>query len=138
MKEVKALLVRTTGAVEPLLIPAVDGHKVIHESVGGWFDVVRGDDFVAYVHDEGLLIPLEPNLTVSALFNQVIAGDVVIVGSLDAKGNYDGENYDAPERFFDLSFAKASRKIAGDEEAKQTWEELRVAIIDRGPIVTSW
>jgi hypothetical protein len=138
MAQATAILVKTTGDIESVIIPEENGHTVIHESVGGWFDVVSCDDFVVYVHDEGLLIPLEPNLAISALLGRVIAGDVLIVGSLNEKGNYDGENYDAPARFFTSDFAEAVSAWVGDEKVTQAWNEAREAILDRGPIVTSW
>lgn len=138
MAQATAILVKTTGDVESVILPEDNGHTVIHELVGGWFDVVNGGDFVVYVHDEGLLIPLEPNLAISALLGQVIAGDVVIVGSLNERGYHDGENHDVPARFLSPDFAEAVRAWVGDEEATAEWNEVREAILERGPIVTSW
>lgn len=138
MAQATAILVKTTGDVESVTLPEENGHTVIHELVGGWFDVVAGEDFVVYVHDEGLLIPLEPNLAISALLGRVIAGDVVICGSLNERGNYDGENHDVPVRFLSPDFAEAVRAWVGDEEATAEWNEVREAILERGPIITAW
>lgn len=138
MAQATAILVKTTGDVESVILPEENGHTVIHELVGGWFDVVDGGDFVVYVHDEGLLIPLEPNLAISALLNRVIAGDVVICGSLNANGNYDGENHDVPSRFLSPEFAKAVQAWVGDEEEIEHWNNVRNAILERGPVITAW
>lgn len=76
-----ALLVKTNGEVRHIELPVTDAHLTIHEMVGGWFDVVkhRGQpNMHAYVHDEGLLRKMEPNVAVCYLFEQLIVGDVII------------------------------------------------------------
>lgn len=81
----------------------VEDYKSIQNLVGGAFDAVRTDmghdqvALVGYVHDEGMLIPLEYNYIATALFKQNIFGDCVVVWGLDENGVYDGENHDIPE-----------------------------------------
>jgi hypothetical protein len=88
-----ALLVRANGEVRQIDIPETDGHIVINHMVGGWFDVVRHKylSVHAYVHDEGLLRNLRPNVAVSFLFNTLIVGDAVIsaTGAHGEEGNLD-------------------------------------------------
>lgn len=68
----------------------------IRNIVGNWFDCVRADGFVGYVDDEGLLNGSEFNTIASIVFGRYLAGTVVAVGSLNEKGEYDGECYDIP------------------------------------------
>jgi hypothetical protein len=72
-------------------------YQDIRDIIGNWIDCVRGDDFVGYVDDEGLVSGLEFNPIASILFGQYLVGDVVVFGSLDENGSYDGNNYDVPE-----------------------------------------
>lgn len=69
----------------------------IHSAVDGYFDCVRPNDtargFVGYVHDEGLLLGLEPNAMASAVFGKFLVGNCVIVGAISDTGEYDGENH---------------------------------------------
>lgn len=135
MASATAVLIRTNGDVESVTLPEENAHVVIHEMVGGWFDCVNGEDFVIYVHDEGLLIDLDPNITASILTGRVIAGDVVLVGSLNANGYNDGENYDAPSRFFTADFVKASLVAAENESGISHWHEVKKNILDTGPVI---
>lgn len=71
-------------------------HQIINAIVGGHFDYVRpvrGNDFVGYVHDEGLLLGLEPNALASAVFGQFLCGPCVVVGTLNEYGVVDGADY---------------------------------------------
>lgn len=72
-----------------------------------------------YVHDEGLLIGLEPNVTASILYGSPIAGDVVIVGTLNAKGERDGYDYDLPEFMYDPVFIARATIANNTEYARQ-------------------
>ena len=69
----------------------------IHSVVDGYFDCVRPNDmargFVGYVHDEGLLLGLEPNAMASAVFGKFLVGNCVIVGAISDTGEYDGDNH---------------------------------------------
>jgi hypothetical protein len=101
MTTTKSLHVKTDGTFTELSMSS--NYQAINDLVGGWFDAVRGEDFVVYVHDEGLLIGLEPNVFATMLTGQVIVGDVVIVGALNENGEYDGENHDVPEEIVRLA-----------------------------------
>lgn len=77
----------------------------IHSVVEGWFDCVspfstdpstKALDIVGYVHDEGLLLGLQPNAIASALFGRFLVGRCVVVGTLNADGQYDGASHDVP------------------------------------------
>jgi len=104
----KALHIKTNGETQVVTLPDENSYQLINELVGGWFDAVRGEEFVLYVNDEGLLIEgMEPNVIASAMTRNVIFGDVVVVGSLNAQGYYDGENHDVPEVVLQHCIAKA-------------------------------
>lgn len=129
-----AVIIKSTGEVFTQDIPSEDGHTLIHEIVGGWFDCVRGEEIVGYVHDEGLLIGLPLNAVASMLFQRPLVGDCVVIGSLNERGEYDGENHDIPtvyttERFFD--FAK---EIAENETVKEMLATT-IAEMDFAPTV---
>ena len=93
--------------------------EFINTAVGGWFDAVHpypNDDLniVGYVHDEGLLMGLEPNPVASALFGRFLVGTVVVVGALNEEGKYDGDSHsvgqDAIDRLTWLCSAQAMWK----------------------------
>ncbi len=107
MTTAKALHIKTDGTFTELTLSG--NYQEINALVGGWFDAVRGEDFVVYVHDEGLLIGLEPNVFATMLTGQVIVGDVVIVGALNENGEYDGENHDVPEIVVNLAHNECLR-----------------------------
>lgn len=68
-------------------------HTEINEMVGGWFDCVRNDTMVGYVHDEGLIIGLPINPVATALFGRVLCGTCVVFGAMNEKGEYDGDDH---------------------------------------------
>ena len=121
---------------------SVGDYKHIQELVGGCFDVVRydmdderfpdaGDPFTAigYVHDEGLLIGLQPNVQASLMFDRHLVGDVVVVSGTSPKGEYDGENYDVPSWFADKVFDGSLREEAQnlDDVAHLSALAIRIA-----------
>ena len=65
----------------------------IRSVVGGYFDCVREDKFIGYVNDTGLIDGLPINTVACILFGQVLCGDIIIFGALNAQGVYDGENH---------------------------------------------
>jgi hypothetical protein len=71
----------------------------IQELIGGSLGAVRNENTVGYVHDEGLLIGLPFNELASVMYGQGLVGDVVVVGSLDKEGYYDGDNHDLPAEY---------------------------------------
>ena len=109
-----ALLLKTTGEVIPLELTNNNDHEIIRESVGGWFDCVRNHDrrIVGYVHDEGLLLDMEPNYLASALFMREIRGNVVVVNGYNEDGEYDGESYDLPTEFVLFLATNFTEKVA--------------------------
>lgn len=98
----KAILIPTDSRPRVVDIPEQDSLKFLQDAVGGLIDVVRAEDFVGYVNDEGLIWGLEPNLTASILFQRHLVGNIVLVGALSPNGVYDGENYDAPDHLMAL------------------------------------
>jgi hypothetical protein len=88
----------------------------IQELVGGHFDAVRKDCdgvmAVGYVHDEGLLLDMEPNYLASALFMREIRGNVVVVNGYNENGEYDGESYDLPTEFVLFLATNFTEKVA--------------------------
>jgi hypothetical protein len=99
--------------IEPVM---VGEYTHIQSLVGGAFDCVTtkvGDNIiVGYVHDEGLLIGLEQNWFASALFGRNLVGPCVIVSGESPSGEYDGENYDLPEKLFQFLTTKFTEHVA--------------------------
>lgn len=90
------------GEIEPIMITDL---KSIQTAVGGLIDVVTrqmpdGTVVVGYVHDEGLLLGLETNWFASAFFERELVGPCVVLGGTSPNGDYDGDDYDLPERMF--------------------------------------
>lgn len=98
----KALVIPINGECYELNLPEGSAHIIIGEHVGGHFDVVRRETVVGYVHDEGLLIGLPLNPKASVLFNQYLVGNCVVVGCLNAKGTFDGDDYDVPSQIVSM------------------------------------
>jgi len=130
----KAVVLRTTGEVETIILPD-QSYEVIRDTVGGLIDAVRAADFVGYVHDEGLLIGLAPNIMASMLFQRPIMGEVVIVGCVNENGDYDGENYDVPEIFLTEKFARTCLGMAQDESLAGAVFAQASRLLDEGPQV---
>ncbi len=129
-----AVIIRSSGEVSTQDIPSEDGHTLIHEIVGGWFDCVRGEDIVGYVHDEGLLIGLPLNAVASMLFQRPLVGDCVVIGSLNERGEYDGENHDIPTVYLSERFADFAKEIA-ENETVQELLATTIAEMDFAPTV---
>jgi hypothetical protein len=108
----QALLIPANPDEQVEAITLQGGYQELQRYVGGTFDVVRGDNIVTYCHDEGLLIGLEPNLRASLLCNQLIVGDVVVVGSLNVNGVYDGENHDVPADLLEFMVSPLGNNLA--------------------------
>lgn len=114
MSAVSAVLIKAGVGVTPEAV-MVDGLESIQRLVGGMIDAVRIDTqqvnrvtgeeaprftIVGYVHDEGLMLDMEINWIASALFQQRIVGNVVLVSGSSSTGEYDGENHDIPDTLF--------------------------------------
>lgn len=100
--------------IEPAIVDGVDS---IQQYVGGLFDSVTqvlpdGQVLVGYCHDEGLLLNLEINWYASALFLRELRGPVVIVSGKSPEGEYDGENYDLPNRTYAWLTSKFTEQVA--------------------------
>jgi hypothetical protein len=93
--EIKALIIQP-NTVSHFHTDEFDAGK-INEIVGGYFTTVGGQEFIGYVHDEGLMLRQEFNPLASALFGSYLVGTCVVVGGISPTGEYDGENYDCPE-----------------------------------------
>jgi hypothetical protein len=88
--------------IEPIM---VGDYKSIQEIVGGCFDVVTqkmpdGTVLCGYVHDEGLLLDMDTNWFASALFERHLVGPCVVLSGTSPNGEYDGDDYDLPEKVF--------------------------------------
>lgn len=108
---------------------ASDGSSIapfINGVVDGWFDAVHPTfehtsgplNIVGYVHDEGLLLGLKPNIIASALFGRVLVGRCVVVGTLNPMGNYDGDSHDVPSGAIEV--------MAWLDSAFQLWRDSDV------------
>ena len=134
----KALFIPATGEPRTITLPKENAHTVIHDLIGGWFDCVSlaQGAVTMYVHDEGLLIGLEPNVTATVLYGNPIAGDVLLVGSLNDKGERDGYDYDLPDLFFSADlFARVT--IVNNEEANREMLAEEIGKMDFTPKVVS-
>ena len=122
----KAILVQTNGEVRPIELENESSGRVISELVGGIFTAVRNHkmNITAYVHDEGLLIKLDPNACVSAIFNQLLVGDAVICGADDDEGYH----LDLHEMFFEPEFSQyafgMNNKPAMNEELARLRDKI--------------
>jgi hypothetical protein len=134
----KALLIPATGELRTITLPKENAHTVINDLIGGWFDCVSlaHGAVSMYVHDEGLLIGLEPNVTATVLYGNPIAGDVLLVGTRNAEGEHDGYDYDLPDFFFTADFF-ARAMIVNNEEANRTMLAEQIATMDFTPRVVS-
>lgn len=119
-KTPQGLLINNTS-VTPV---SLGDHTTIHEQVGGWFDCVRNDSLVGYVHDEGLLIGLPLNPIATALFGRIIVGNCVVYSFRNEKGEYDGDNH--PLTLDDLSV------IAFHADAYKMWIENHLRVTEGG------
>jgi hypothetical protein len=130
----KATFIPVNG--EPKVVELSNDYEVssrqINELVGGWFDCVRVDQLgiVIYVHDEGLLMNMEANVVASTLANQLLVGDVLICGSLNSDGFYDGETYDVPEMFTDETFIVRAQIANTIEVLIENLNNLREEVIE--------
>jgi len=94
----------------------VDGLESIQRAVGGNIDAVRKvlNDrikLVGYCHDEGLLNGMDINWLASALFQQRLCGNVVLVNAYDETGIDDGESHDLPTEFMLWAATTFARKV---------------------------
>lgn len=134
----KALFIPATGEPRTITLPKENAHTVIHDLIGGWFDCasLAQGAVTMYVHDEGLLIGLEPNVTATVLYGNPIAGDVLLVGSLNDKGERDGYDYDLSDLFFSADFF-ARVMIVNNEEANREMLAEQISKMDFTPKVVS-
>jgi hypothetical protein len=130
----KALFIPATGEPRTITLPKENAHTVIHDLIGGWFDCVSlaHGAVTMYVHDEGLLIGLEPNVTATVLYGNPIAGDVLLVGTLNDKGESDGYDYDLPDLFFSADFF-ARTAVVNNEEANRAMLANMISKMDFTP-----
>ena len=117
----KALIINPNGTMFTTELPDSCGDD-IRRLVGNWFDCVRGDGFVGYVDDEGLLHGSDLNIIASIVFGRYLAGVVVVFGSLNEDGEYDGEEYDITQ--------DALMRFAWVAEAKKMHEQEMLARAD--------
>jgi hypothetical protein len=127
-----ALVITAEGDFYQTDIPSENGHNVIHEIVDGWFDCVRREAVIGYVHDEGLLIGLPVNVVASALFGRPLVGNCVVMGALNERGEYDGENHDAPSGLLSNEFIDEALKLLSDETVKEQLTQI-VTEMDLAP-----
>lgn len=127
----QALLIKADGGIAPVTLPEENAYQTINSLVGGYIDcVTNGENLAGYVHDEGLLIGLAPNLVASVLFGRPLVGDCVVVGYLNERGEYDGNDYDVPAMFMSEHFRLAAEIILNDEQVRTAVESEVARIMD--------
>jgi hypothetical protein len=90
----KAIII-TNESIETRTFDVGVTHSEIHEMVGGWFDCVRTDTLIGYVHDTGLIEGQDINFIATALFGRILCGTCVVFGAMNENGEYDGDDHDA-------------------------------------------
>lgn len=114
----RALLFKTTHEVEYI---EVDGTlKSLQDAVGGMIEFLPlTDNAHAYIDEEGKLKGKEINLMATMLCqrlkiglmpNDMIVGNMIVLGSLNENGEEDGESHDAPSSLLP-SFSKVIGQI---------------------------
>jgi hypothetical protein len=127
----QALLIKADGGIAPVTLPEENAYQTINSLVGGYIDcVTNGENIAGYVHDEGLLIGLAPNLVASVLFGRPLVGDCVVVGYLNERGEYDGNDYDVPAEFMSERFHLIAGLILNDERVRTAVETEVARIMD--------
>ena len=102
--------------VQPEAVVVQDHYLKIAETIGcnlidAVYNTVGSDDgehtqIVGFIDDEGLFDPdAKPNVLASVLFDRqdLLVGDCLVFSSVNADGENDGENYDAPSWLIELS-----------------------------------
>jgi len=102
--------------VQPEAVVVQDHYLKIAETIGcnlidAVYNTVGSYDgehtqIVGFIDDEGLFDPdAKPNVLASVLFDRenLLVGDCLVFSSVNADGENDGENYDAPSWLIDLS-----------------------------------
>jgi hypothetical protein len=86
-------------------------YEDMKEAVGGWLELLHiSDEVVAYVDEEAKIKANTPPvnriatnlcyaLNIGLRPGDFIRGPMVLVGVLNSKGEYDGEEHDVPESF---------------------------------------
>jgi hypothetical protein len=93
MNTTTAIIINNTG-IEVRRFPNSVAHTDIHEIVGGWFDCVRTDTLIGYVHDTGLIDGQHINFIATALFGRILCGTCVVFGAMNEDGEYDGYDHE--------------------------------------------
>jgi len=103
--EITGLVVRADGAVEEVTFgqPRL---KELQAAVSGYIEgLTLTDDVMAYINEEGKLHGLPGNTHAMVVLASMdvrlhpgdyIAGDMVLVGRLNSRGQADGEDHDLP------------------------------------------
>ena len=131
----KAIVVQTNGEVRAIELEEGSSGNTISELVGGLFDAVgnREMDITAYVHDMGLIIKLDPNACASAIFNQLLVGDVVICGATDEEGYH----LDLHPMFFEPEFSQYAFSMNNKPAMNEELAKLRDKIAEQPFTITS-
>lgn len=84
--ERKALVITPEGH---LTLVTINSFKDIQKYVGGTFTPAITDftRFTVFVHDEGILKQLEPNLLASRLVGGILVGPAVVMGPVTSDGD---------------------------------------------------
>jgi hypothetical protein len=121
MKPTTAIIISNDG-IQTRTFEVGVTHTEIHDMVGGWFDCVRTNSLIGYVHDTGLIDGQHINFVATALFGRILCGTCVVFGAMNEDGEYDGDDHNVPEN--DL------RIIIHHAETYRMWLQ---AIADKRP-----
>lgn len=110
-RAVKGLVIEPDKAPE---VREIKGYEGMRQAVGGYLELIAfTQNTVAYLNEEGKIQakPDPPNNFATWLCNNVgtplrpddyIVGNMVLFGSLDDKGEYDGDEHDVPSYIVDM------------------------------------
>jgi len=83
-QQLKGVIVRADG----MWMPMYDiGLEALQKAVDGYIDVVAARDYTIFVNDDGIGRQMPINMGLIRLFGQMLVGDSVITGGVDAEGN---------------------------------------------------
>jgi hypothetical protein len=77
-----------------------------------------------------MLIGLEPNIIASVLFGRPLVGDCVVVGHLNERGEYDGEDHDVPSMLLSEDFQHVAGLILSDARVRMAVEASIARIME--------
>lgn len=103
----KVIVIQANGTVRVEYLKSSD--EIKNHLNGGWLEMITFDKSThAYIDEEGKQKQLPVNRIATALFagklftGDMIVGPMVLLGTLNDRGQIDGEEYDVPDNIMTL------------------------------------